>query len=376
MIPVILIIALFGYMEYYVYKIGESAQVERILEAMEDNREQYWFGEWFSDALFVKFNIMKERKAEVLVLGGSRANQFRKGMFEPYTFYNAGNTAATFSAAEGLIKDLGEGGRPKVLILGLDPFNFKKTEPKSKKPDDWNSIESRLERPDIYKKVLGLWKETKGSIKWIFDKEAGTKYLGVRAYRSKRGVRSIDGSVSYGDLQDMSIKQQQVQYDSKKSKAHKALSAKGMFKGFGDQLSENGFSNWQKLVKSAAEMGTTVVGVTVPFSKPYQEIMDADPEKYPWWNEFQDPATTAKLRENGAIYFNFSYLDLIEADELMMIDLMHPSEPSIALVVAKMMENPAMKNILPDLDVRGFRTRVNKVVKSNPTGEVFPFEFD
>ena len=359
---------IWGYVEYYLYKIGEVDQVDRILDAIENEEEQYTFNEWNSSSPYVKFHLLKKLKPEVVVFGSPRFNQFRREMFQPYSFYNAGMLAPKLNAAEGLLLSLPKEALPKVLFVLVDPYMFR--DAPNNHPVDYNAIVYPVTTKKVYKKLFAFWKDNPGSIWWIFDKDAGSKYLGLRAYRSKRGVRSIDGSVSYLDLHNRDYKTQVRDEINRGKTALRAIKAKGILKGYESPMLESAFNDWDKVCKAGDKVGTTVIGIGLPFSQAYIDIMEADTVKYKLWKEFQDPKNVARLNESG-YFFNCTKFEYVGGNKYMMMDNVHCTEAISALSLAKALDHPGVKEVLPELNPEFLRSRV-KAHSDNPAGIMFP----
>lgn len=62
---------------------------------------------------------------DVLVLGSSRATQFRAAMFPGAGFFNAGGAAGSFDEALGFVRALYPSAAPKVLLLTVDTWWFR-----------------------------------------------------------------------------------------------------------------------------------------------------------------------------------------------------------------------------------------------------------
>ena len=98
-------------------------------EAVVASEDDILWGPAFSQ---MDFAYKRERarwvRPEVLVLGSSRANQFRAAMMPGARFYSAAGAAHSFEEAEQFLAALYETHRPGLVILVIDPWWFKAAE--------------------------------------------------------------------------------------------------------------------------------------------------------------------------------------------------------------------------------------------------------
>ena len=247
--------------DYYLYRVGETDQLKRILQAIENSDEQYCFNQWFSSSPYIKFQLLKELKPEITVFGSPRFNQFRKGMFAPYSFYGAGMLAPKLNAAEGLILSLPDDALPKIMFVLVDPYMFR--DKPNNKPVDYNIMPPPLKRPKHYEALRKFWEKEPASKAWAKDKDSGTKFLGIRAIRSQRGVRSIDGSVSYGDLHNRTLETQKRDEINRRKTAAAVIKKKGILKGYESHMLESAFNDWKKVILAGQNRGVTVIGLSL-----------------------------------------------------------------------------------------------------------------
>ena len=86
-------------------------------------------GTLFDDYAQYKLAETLDRKPEVLVLGSSRVMQFRASLFtgcaaRSACFYNAGGALPSIQSGLAFLRGLDRGGQPKVLLLGIDLWQF------------------------------------------------------------------------------------------------------------------------------------------------------------------------------------------------------------------------------------------------------------
>src|SRR5579871_4488684 len=110
---------------------GEFIPISQIA-SLQQGAAPILFGRAYRDN-FVAYKITSARlrKPEILALGSSRVLQFRAPLFNKKrsAFYNAGSAGPSLAAELDFLNHLGDGGLPKVLILGLDQEWFKRYDP-------------------------------------------------------------------------------------------------------------------------------------------------------------------------------------------------------------------------------------------------------
>lgn len=71
-----------------------------------------------------KLARVRYTKPDLMILGSSRMTQFRDVMAPGARFYNAGQVSDAFSTTFRFLANLYKGHKPKVVILGIDPWWF------------------------------------------------------------------------------------------------------------------------------------------------------------------------------------------------------------------------------------------------------------
>lgn len=159
-----------------------------------------------SNTIWLKSKLAEKRKAEVLALGSSRVLQFREEMFSE-SFFNYGYTTTQNYTILPTLKLIPDESLPKLLILGLDQWNFNMLWDKTEYPV------TSPRTPRLKNRLSPL--ETISFVKDIY--ESGLNFsrpkgvIGMNAIQNSIGFRH-DGSRDYGDqvdkilLQDSTIK--------------------------------------------------------------------------------------------------------------------------------------------------------------------------
>lgn len=337
---------------------GETEPIYRWIQSIEDGREVIYNGSDLQNIYALKFAAYQKIKPEVIVIGNSRANSFRKNMFHPYSFYNLSRTFVGFNNALGFLEEIEPYHKPKYIFLIIEPFQFKRNfELTQRKFDSSLSIlpKSRLESLITF----GL----EFNHKRYSELKDDNKYLGVKAKKIKRGFRSIDGSHSEGQVRHRTVENNIKRLGRLKKKDLESLSSRELFFNFNQPLSNTTYDYAQLLIKQANELDITIIGVTPPYSQDIQNTLDSDPITFQLWHEFQTETNNQKLSDifNG-LYFNFSRFSSHDGQDYEMLDLIHPSEKIIGKMLLTMLQNKTLRNAFNKIDENKIKTKI----KNNP----------
>jgi len=141
------------------------------------------------------------KKPDLLILGSSRVTQFRQIMAPGIRFYNASLAASNLKMANQFIRHLYSQHRPKVVLLGIDPWWFNPLEGADAKEliveFRYREIVANalnfLVRPRILRSIFS------GDLQFEADAIAKRRPIGFHASLTANGFRP-DGSYQNGEI--------------------------------------------------------------------------------------------------------------------------------------------------------------------------------
>jgi hypothetical protein len=107
-------------------RAGEFVTVESVARCQETSHVDVLYGMAYSDPVKrYKFRSVERRDPEIIALGSSRVMQFRGNWFRaPGRYFNAGGSISGVKDYRRFIEALPKGGRLRIVILGLDQWDF------------------------------------------------------------------------------------------------------------------------------------------------------------------------------------------------------------------------------------------------------------
>lgn len=309
----------------------------------------------FSDHSFqFKLESARLRRPEVLVIGGSRMNQWRSAMFKPYEFFNASNCLYVQRDYRRFLDGLGDYS-PRVLIFSLDFYTFNA---------DYDAFFDNVSFSDmdgfgspqqmsIARSLLGRAKADPAALLPVQREPLhGVPALGLHAARTGTGFRR-DGSYQYGaailgrsDLGAVSIDSAVGRVDS---------GAVPLLRS--DHLDRERRSEFERFAAVARQRGIKLVAITMPFAPRLKQALDRS-SQHGIWREFQNDETARWVRQQGVLYFNFSDLDSFGGKPDEFVDPFHPSETAYLRMLQVMLRKPDFSALLPDIDRGDIERRV------------------
>jgi hypothetical protein len=336
-----------------VARTGELLPVSFVAWLQTFNRPFIYLAQFSDHTYRLKVDAARLLRPDVLVMGSSRANQWRSAMFNPQTFYNAGNSIYPQRDFRQMLEDLGDYA-PRVIIFSLDFYTFNNTWDQRfalVSHGDLGALNS-AETADISRQFLDTAKSDPLEFS-LNPREPlyGVPALGLMAARNGSGFR-IDGSYQYGGhiLGDPGV--------SLESAVQRVALGEKPFQP-GRQIDQEQRREFERFVDLARKKGVVLVGITAPFAPALVEALDRSPQ-HEIWRDFQKPEFSDWIRRQGVIYFNFTHLESFggKADEF--ADPFHPSEPADIRMLLTMLREPAFRALFPKLDPLSLEARLKQ----------------
>jgi hypothetical protein len=319
----------------------------------------------FSDHTFAyKVEAAKLNTPEILVLGPSRANQWRSAMFKG-RFYNAANSTYTFAHDKRFLEELGP-AVPKVLILSIDFYMFNEA---------WDEVFRTVSLTDIdplnlaevapvaAKLAQELAADPRSILRFQRDGLYHVPAIGLSAGLQKMGFR-LDGSFQYGPeitgdySKTFSIEQARVR-----------MSQSAPPFQHGGALAQVKLDELAAVLSMAKSKGISVIGITMPYDPRIVAALNVSPQ-YGIWRDFRSQEFRGWMKKQGVLYFDFSDIDSFGGRANEFIDPVHPSETAYLRILLKMAEDESARRLLP-IDQKAL---LERLAHSTPL-EVFRNEF-
>lgn len=327
----------------FAIRSGELLPVSLIARLQTLHRPFIYLAEFSDHTYRLKVDAARLFKPNVLVMGASRANQWRSAMFKPETFYNASNCIYALRDYRRMLADLGDYA-PRVIIFSVDFYTFNSIWDQgfgSVSHTDLAGPES-AEEAYIFRSLIGRARHDPGELSLNpRDPLYGVPALGLVAARIGAGSR-IDGSYQYGasilGIPGVSLD----------SALHRIAVGKEPFQ-FGNRIDEGQRREFERFVELARKKGIALIGITSPFAPALVQALDRSP-RHEIWREFQRPEFADWIKQQGVIYFNFTRLESFGGKVDEFADPFHPSEPAQLRMLLTMLRAPAIQALFPNLD--------------------------
>ena len=337
---------------------GELLSVKYVARLQEQGKPFVFLPELSDHSYRLKLEGASRRKPDVLVLGSSRANQWRSAMFRPERFYNAGNAIFLMRDFRRALEELGD-VTPRVIIFSIDYFVFLPSYEfvyRLQSREDMGGWLS-AELVAIAEGVLAETILRPGAV--LGGQHDGVPALGLSARKTGSGFR-LDGSYHYGNagpLQAASAVagiQNGTQWPTKPA----------------ERLDDAVLREFERFTDLARKKGIALVGITMPFVPEVSRAMEQS-TLYQAWKQFECPQTKEWIRNQGVVYFDFTKLESFGGKSDEFADPFHPSEPAYLRMLLAMLAEPKFRALFPDLDINGLEERL----KHSSSTEVFGNEF-
>jgi hypothetical protein len=155
-----------------------------------------------------KFARMRQEKAEILVVGSSRALDMRRKFFKPtLSFYNAGRLCNDVWVTRQALERLPQEALPKHLVLALDQYDFNANDSDYDPAFITPEIASAkfIDKEDRWGRLARVWPTVAKDLahgKIRFPAKRASMGIGMAAKVQASGFRK-DGSYRYGRIIDV-----------------------------------------------------------------------------------------------------------------------------------------------------------------------------
>lgn len=266
--------------------------------------------------------MVKRIKPDILVVGNSRAGQFKSKFFNT-SFLTTPNGSNTLREMVFFVDEVLKIYRPKVMILIVDPSDFNHRFPNFQRAKYQNISGTDIRFEKI---VLSLKYFIEGKIfidsilsKNVVNSLNGFNSMGIRAISLGEGSLP-DGSYIFSSLYYGKKQSDDLQFNKSLKHVHEGY----YFFSWGDKIDIARVQEFKKLVERIESCGIDVVVITPPIAPiVYKEMMDINREKFSYIKEVE------KLKKIN-FYFNPF---LLQSNDCEFRDGIHPGEVTIARVL-------------------------------------------
>ncbi len=301
----------------------------------------------------VKLQAARLMRPDVLVIGGSRVNQFRRRMFGSTSAYNAGQVLYGQQDYRRFLEDLGE-ETPRTLIFSLDFYTFN---------SDYGDIFRYVSYGDI-----SLWRDRELAVilKGISreprqlgvllpprDPVSGITALGLQAAKTGNGFRN-DGSYQYGlilrGMPNTGAVTSAAGVERVRQGAAPFLPAA--------HLGESARAELKRFAEYANRKGIRLIAITTPLAPEVVDALDRSAEQGAW-REFNSPAFGEWVASLGIKHFNFARIESFAGRKDEFMDAFHGSETAYDRLMLQMLRDPAFRAAVPGADVAAIEARLS-----------------
>jgi len=326
------ILIAFGLLEMVAWQVGETMSMQAIAEWQSREPERMWRGGDGRSYLAYKVARVRQLKPQIIMLGQSRANSFRGESLKPYSFFNSGLVAWTFSHYRRYLELVtADGYAPKALFFNFDYWMFSKGFDKywverfyEEPPTHWEGLKVIIEQ--LQKDPTALYRTL----------PATHKLKGLYAVLSGDGFRqdgSLGGAVPTPDPNRL---------------ANDGTAVGGPPVELGDGFDDEQLAAFERFVSFAKSRNIALIGLQAPF---YAKILYGlnQESRAGIWREFRSDARHAYFEGKGIIFFDFADMPEYREKPEYFVDSLHPDFRIFADIVRRMLSDPRVRAVLPDL---------------------------
>jgi hypothetical protein len=350
-------------LEVFLFRLGETVPYS-IIAGWQMSGEHFVYYRAFTDTNFgYKAEFIRRQHADVITFGDSRVGQFRAGMFEPYNFYNMGNTAYYLKDFARASSEFPADFRPRAIIVGIGFWMF----------DEHNQEKSLLETEDIAQTIGGRILIYRGALENLSSLTvapvtpiARTPAQGLLAIRKGLGFRE-DGSIRYGFRGSYLGGIFRKKYKELIEKAMRAIDGgpNDAIWGPGEHVGKT-WPYLENFIRFWRNRGTTVIILNMPIDTNLDNKWRESP-RYSVYREYNHLDLGNGIRGLGALYFDFSNPESYGSNNNEMTDGIHAGEAGSIRMWLKMLEDPKIHALFPNID----KSRLKKLADGPEKFDIF-----
>lgn len=283
------------------------------------------------DTRAYKQRVTAQKKADFLVLGTSRAMQFRAQFFKTDSFYNAGGATAYLPQMLFFLQSLPEESLPSHLLLVLDQYFYNETWGNTNvERDSAPFVFQEADTGYSFRRMLTGYPDSKYSLRQVLQTPRGV--YGMSAAGKNAGFYA-DGSYSYGTA--LLHPEQALDYGFKNtlSRIDRGIDR---FE-YGAAVSAENVAATATLLQFCAEKGIAVTAILPPYAPTVWQAMQTS-GNYGYLNQLS-PVLLPLFASYGFELFDYSYLP--ETNDAQYVDGFHGSDRVYAAVCVRLAKDSA-----------------------------------
>jgi hypothetical protein len=334
---------MFLWCEFTCWKLGETMPDETAARLQAANPHLIWFAHRDLDAVRFKLIRVDQVRPDILVMGTSRACQFRSAMFHPYSFYNFSRVSWTFRDLTAELRHLPPGYLPKIIIFSLDYTLFasaNQTPPPQFEASPWRDHLNSLH--DVFVDLC--------SSPLLAFRHADPPTIGLAARISGHGFRQDGTETLLNHEREVAGRNPDL--------LKTVVWNQGNFL-YADAMGSEKMERFEEFADLARSKGITLIGVQMPMFGPVVRAIEKDP-KFGILQDFRAHAASGYFDRLGVIFFDYLDFPPYSDDYRYFTDSVHPTEAVYAAALLKMDEDPRVKALLPSLDVNALKSKLEE----------------
>lgn len=350
--------------EVYLWRAGDSYPVLLALEKQKYAEGELLYGRSYLSQQFgiYKAAAIRFYRPKILALGSSRVMQFRKEMFFPAgdDFYNAGGMVRSAHQLRHYVSAIREGQfpRPRVVIVGLDPWWLKPSADKSVRWDQRDAAFSFAAHVEAYRRLFK--RLVKGQGLDNVASNALSPYLHIPAIGSLARMRGNgfrrDGSRQYSPAMLLEFRKYPLYVDRENPPVIERV--KNGLARFGGNQDLSG-EQTEELIRAMIELRSTGIEVHALFPPVSTEVFAALNEKaHRWWLYYRNKLPKV-LANHDIVVTSVLHPGELGKNDLFMIDGFHASEVLVAAILEQIIRHSRTDSLLRAID----RDALSQMVK-------------
>ena len=326
--------------------LSASNELFRFEAAVETDSDVLWGPAFGQMTAAYKLNRTLHKQPDILVLGSSRAAQFRAEMAPGANLYVGGGATSSFAAMEAFLSELYREFVPKLVILSIDPWWFDPQRGTGGCESEGGTCISFSYRNLVANMFAALSDSdflktlVSENIHYDQDPVSRRKPLGFRAALDGEGFRP-DGSYQYGkyfldkdpyyDLNGFGYRNQFAHYIGQ-ARAHK-----GRFGYAGPILTERLYQ-LRAVLALNLKNGVETVILLPPFAHAlYAALMTDDKQRA--FVQGVERAVANVAAEAGVEFHNFHDLATLGVSDAQTFDAIHADEVAYTMLMNTVLQN-------------------------------------
>ena len=323
-------VAVVALVEAVAWQTGETMSADTVARWQSERPGRMWRGGDGRSYLTYKVARIKLLRPEVAMAGQSRGNSFTSDDIRPYTFYNAGLTAWTFTQYQRFLELINTNGyEPRVMFFNLDYWMFS---------DDFDKywVDRFYEQPPTHAE----------SIKFVLDEWAKQPLRLLQRLPSADNLRGIYALLNGdGFREDGSLIHEAVSADPKR------LEDDGTGVGIApvqldDKFSADQIAAFERFVAFAQRKNITLIGIQAPFYKRILDGLNNNP-RAGIWREFRSEARRKYFESKNVIFFDFADMPEYRDKPERFVDSLHPDLIVFHTLLTRILADPRVEAVLP-----------------------------